>query len=606
VVSDEGTDAKWFLSAAERGNPATRIDGDRGDGRAHTDGNRVRPLVHGAVYFRRLHDELRRVGEGDWVLFTDWRGDPDERLLPDGPTVEEAFCSAAKRGADVRGLVWRSHSDFLRFSGRENRILGMDINRAGGDVMLDERVRMFGSHHQKLVVILRGGRPADNVAFAGGIDLAHSRRDDDRHHGDPQRQPMDRRYGRRPPWHDAMLEVRGPAVRDIAWTFVERWRDPTALDHRSPLRALIRLARRHPRHTRELAVELDDRAPADGPHSVQVLRTYPSRHPPYPFAPAGERSIARVYIKALRRARRLIYVEDQYLWSDEVAEVFATALRAGPDLHLIAVLPRYPDEDGLFSRPPNIVGRARAVEILQDAAPGRVHVYDLESDAGVPIYVHAKVCVIDDVFAIIGSDNLNRRSWTHDSELSCAVVDQTRDERAPLDPGGLGDGARVFARDLRLSLWAESQLSSGGAEPAGPGQGCDGLAGVRCRAGPVACGRARRPPATWPGPGAPLGHRASPGPAVGQRRVPLHVRPRRPPPGVAPRPHVLTGHHLCATSITIREPSPGPSSVNTRNGSRARTPSPIVLLPSKLPAQAIWRNVRQPETLRSSLGLAGS
>ena len=71
------------------------------------------------------------------------------------------------------------------------------------------------------------------------------------------------------------------------------------------------------------------------------------------------------------------------------------------------------------------------------------------------MYVHAKVVVVDDVWAMIGSDNLNRRSWTHDSELSCAVLDATRDEREPRDPAGLGDGARVFARELRLRLWRE-------------------------------------------------------------------------------------------------------------------------------------------------------
>ncbi len=69
--------------------------------------------------------------------------------------------------------------------------------------------------------------------------------------------------------------------------------------------------------------------------------------------------------------------------------------------------------------------------------------------------MHSKVCIVDDVWMIVGSDNLNIRSWTNDSELSCAVIDAERDEREPVDPGGHGDGARVLARETRLRLWRE-------------------------------------------------------------------------------------------------------------------------------------------------------
>ena len=73
---------------------------------------------------------------------------------------------------------------------------------------------------------------------------------------------------------------------------------------------------------------------------------------------------------------------------------------------------------------------------LMRVAPGRVAAYGIENHAGTPVYVHAKVCVIDDVWASIGSDNFNRRSWTHDSELSARRArrgDYARDLR--LDPG---------------------------------------------------------------------------------------------------------------------------------------------------------------------------
>jgi phosphatidylserine/phosphatidylglycerophosphate/cardiolipin synthase-like enzyme len=72
---------------------------------------------------------------------------------------------------------------------------------------------------------------------------------------------------------------------------------------------------------------------------------------------------------------------------------------------------------------------------------------------------------VDDVWASVGSDNFNRRSWTHDSELSSAVLDTTRDPREPTDPAGTGDGARTFARDLRLELAREHlDLADDGSE----------------------------------------------------------------------------------------------------------------------------------------------
>ncbi|MGN6161182.1 MAG: hypothetical protein ACTHOG_05695, partial [Marmoricola sp.] len=51
--------------------------------------------------------------------------------------------------------------------------------------------------------------------------------------------------------------------------------------------------------------------------------------------------------------------------------------------------------------------------------------------------------------------NINRRSWTHDSELSCAIIDDARDLREPQVLDAYGDGARVFARSLRLELARE-------------------------------------------------------------------------------------------------------------------------------------------------------
>jgi phosphatidylserine/phosphatidylglycerophosphate/cardiolipin synthase-like enzyme len=247
--------------------------------------------------------------------------------------------------------------------------------------------------------------------------------------------------------------VRGPAVGDLETVFRERWEDPQPLS-RNPIHRLGNVIHGDDASPGPLPPQLDDPA-ASGTCAVQVLRTYPRRRRPYAFAPQGERSVARAYAKATKRARRLIYLEDQFLWSAALADVFATALAEYEELRIIAVVPLWPDQDGRFSMPPSLVGRKDAVDILLRAGGDRVAVYGIENEQGTPVYVHAKVCVVDDVWAAVGSDNVNRRSWTYDSELSVAVLDDTLDERPPADPAGLGDGARVFARDLRLRLARE-------------------------------------------------------------------------------------------------------------------------------------------------------
>ena len=444
----------WFLTPRERGNTQSRIDAQGPNSTSWTEGNSVAFLIDGLSYFTRLSEAIASLETDDEIRFADWRGDADERISSDGASIAELLAGACGRGVDVRGLLWRSHSDRLGFNSKENLRLSVELTEAGAEVLLDERVRRGGSHHQKMVIIRHPIDPGHDVAFIGGIDLSHGRRDNPEHHGDNQAVKLDPRYGSRPPWHDVQLEVRGPAVSEVDFTFRERWEDPTALNHSGRLRAVLSPMMSRDRVARPLPTRLGD-PPAQGGHAVQLLRTYPSRNPKYPFAPAGERSVARAFAKALQRARTLIYIEDQYFWSAEIARLLADALRRRPRLQVIAVVPRYPDKDGRLSGPPSRIAQARAISIVKEAGGDRVGIYDVENENGSPIYVHAKVCVIDDVWATVGSDNLNRRSWTHDSELSCAIIDSALDDRMPIDPGGLGDGSRKFARDLRLALWSE-------------------------------------------------------------------------------------------------------------------------------------------------------
>ena len=431
------TPADWLLTRPERANPETRLDERHGGDRAWSEGNHVRPLIHGAEYFRALYDALEATRSGDLVLFTDWQGDADERLTGEpGSEVVEVLSRAVQRGVAVHGLVWRSHLDQSGFFATENRHLGEQLQKRGAEVLLDMRVREGGSHHQKFVVIRHGDDSARDVAFVGGIDLAHNRRDDADHRGDPQPQTLTKEYGTHPPWHDVQVAIQGPAVHDVETVFRERWSDPAPLS-RAPWRRIadkLRGLDTSPDHLPEQGPP----PPAAGPHTVQLLRTYPSQGlgRDYPFAKGGERSVAHGYAKAVRRAQRIVYVEDQYFWGHDLARFFADQLRAQPELRVVIVIPLVPDIAGP-NRVPQLLGRHRAIDQLVQAAPGRVAAYGLENHAGVPVYVHAKVCIIDDTWASTGSDNFSRRSWTHDSELTAVVLDES------------------YALDLRLTLAAE-------------------------------------------------------------------------------------------------------------------------------------------------------
>ncbi len=436
----------WLITVSERGNADTRLDDAHPGEQAWSEGNLVRPLIHGATYFAELYERLEATRSGDLVFFVDWQGDADEMLTGEpGSEVVNVLGRADERGVDVRGLIWRSHLEKLNFNAEENRLLGRQLQNRGAEALLDMRVRTGGSHHQKMLVIRHRDQPERDIAYVGGIDLCHSRRDDAEHLGDPQPFPLSSEYGETPPWHDVQAAISGPAVHDVETVFRERWEDPTALS-RNPIHFLqdrVLGMDRQPDPLPEQAPPPP--SPEGGTHIVQLLRTYPNlRHGrDYPFARGGERSVARGYTKAALRARQLIYLEDQYLWGHHVGNLFAEALHRNPELHLIAVVPLFSDEEGFLGRTPQMLGRLRAMRQMEDAAPGRVAIYGIENHRSTPVYVHAKVCVMDDIWASIGSDNFNRRSWTHDSELAAVVVDTSANDHSP------------YARRLRLTLAAE-------------------------------------------------------------------------------------------------------------------------------------------------------
>jgi phosphatidylserine/phosphatidylglycerophosphate/cardiolipin synthase-like enzyme len=320
---------------------------------------------------------------------------------------------AAERGLDVRAVFWRSQPQEdnrpgAHFFGTEaqRRALAERGSRflARWDVLPDELC-----HHQKSWLV-DAGTP-DEIAFVGGINL------DAASVAVPGHLPRDAGNV-----HDVYARLRGPAATDVHHNFVQRWNgasERARTDGVWPDAATCS----------DLAFpEAPSAACGDVP--VQITRTvrrevYTSEHPTpggKPFATAaGESSVLDQYVAAIDAAARSIYLEDQVIASPVIIERLDAALERG--VEVVFLLPGSAHPEFVRARanpklaalfePLHALGRFAhfcLAAIASNAGPGEYH----------DVYVHAKIALVDDVWATIGSTNVADRSFRGDTELNAS------------------------------------------------------------------------------------------------------------------------------------------------------------------------------------------
>src|SRR5205085_206676 len=77
--------------------------------------------------------------------------------------------------------------------------------------------------------------------------------------------------------------------------------------------------------------------------TAQFVRTIPNGV--YGGVPRGEFRILEAYVRALRSAGRLVYLESQFLWAPELVQILAEKLRDPPsdDFAVAILLPARPN-----------------------------------------------------------------------------------------------------------------------------------------------------------------------------------------------------------------------------------------------------------------------
>ncbi|HEY7374961.1 MAG TPA: VTT domain-containing protein [Polyangia bacterium] len=272
---------------------------------------------------------------------------------------------------------------------------------------LDDAHPFSASHHQKIVVV------DDALAFAGGLDLTIRRWDTPAHHArEPGRvDPTGRPY---PPAHDIQMMVEGEAAAALGELARARWHAATGQMPAPPPPALTRAPDLWPE-----AVVPDLR---DAP--LGIARTMPA----FRGAPAVQ-EVAAFASQSIASARRYIYIENQYLTSAAVGAALARRLAEADGPEVVIVLPR--EEHGWLERSSMGIMRARLLRHLYASNHhDRLRLYFPTVPAldGACMNVHAKVMIVDDRTARVGSANLSNRSMGLDSECDL-ILDADLDPR---------------------------------------------------------------------------------------------------------------------------------------------------------------------------------
>ena len=360
-------------------------------------------IIDAEGYFRIARQAM--LAAKHQILLIGWDFDARIKLVhepQDGaPAQVGAFIDwllARKPGLQVYILRWDMGALKTLFRGRTILTLIRWVFKRRIHLKLDSAHPTGASHHQKIIVV------DDCLAFCGGIDMTDDRWDTRAHRDhDPERVGV----GGKPykPWHDATTALAGPVAAALGDLSRERWRRAGG----SPIAPPPATATCWPE---ALPVDFAD-------VTVAVSRTQPEMP-----GIAEVHEIETLYLDLIARAERWIYAESQYFASRKVAEAIARRLEEPDGPEIVILNPE--TSQGWLEPIAMDTARARLIEAIRPHdRHGRLRVYHPCTAAGAPVYVHAKVTVIDGRILRVGSSNFNNRSMRLDTECD-VTIDATR------------------------------------------------------------------------------------------------------------------------------------------------------------------------------------
>ncbi|KAG1884901.1 phospholipase D [Suillus subluteus] len=471
-------------------------------------------LVDGRDYMWNLSRAILMAKET--IYIHDWWLSPELQLRrPNKPRyrLDHLLERKAKEGVKIHIILYQEVSN--RTTPTDSNYAKQRLMSLHPNIMVQRSPSHFQTgtfywaHHEKLCVI------DETIVFMGGIDLCFGRWDTPQHviiddvelstdkteiwpgkdYSNPRvldfhalNKPFEDMYDRakvpRMPWHDVGMQVVGQPARDVARHFVERWNYLLRLkNHSRTMPFLLPPPEFKPGELVAMGLT--------GTCEMQICRSAG----PWSLGTSNriEHSIQNAYLKAIEMSEHFVYIENQFFITstfvndvkienrigDALVDRITRAHRDGTPWKCCIVIPLLPgfpfsidhsdasavriivecQNRTIYRGPNSLFSRLRkegidpenyiSVFSLRNWAKMRNGVLTTEM-----LYIHGKVCIVDDRLAIIGSANINERSQRGDRDSEIAAVIRDTDL---IDGTMAGKPFRVgrFAHTLRMRLMRE-------------------------------------------------------------------------------------------------------------------------------------------------------
>lgn len=377
-------------------------------------GNQVHLLRGGDTLFPAMIEAIAQARDSVWLATYIFHDDPQAQQLA------EALAAAARRGVAVKVVV-----DGFGTNRTLDQVQAWLLEAGVALTVFRPLTRWWNwlqpgqlrRLHQKLCVV------DDALGFVGGINVIGDRLD--MNHG-PTEEPR----------LDFAVAVRGPLVADISqatrsvWTRAamgQQWRQEVQAVWRGaePLKAARELWREWRRSSRQRTA--GQAAEAQQPMRAALVVRDNLRQ---------RRSIERAYIEAIQSARTRVDLVTPYFYPGQnFRRALIAAARRGAQVRLIL-------QGKVDYRIAGLAARVLYNELLAEG----VEIYEY-----MPAFLHAKVAVVDEAWATVGSSNIDPLSLLLNLEANVVVQD--------------AEFAREVAAELAQARAASQQVLPGSYAP---------------------------------------------------------------------------------------------------------------------------------------------